>query len=58
MRYIVYESNEKLVPLQKEVMYINDYLKIFNLRVAESDDVCINFKLMARLKINLLRPCF
>lgn len=56
MRYIVYDSNEKLVPLQKEVMYINDYLKIFRLRIDESDDVYINFKTEGEIKDKFIAP--
>ena len=56
MRYIVYESNEKLVSLQKEVRYINDYLKIFKLRIDEKDDVCINFKIDGEIENKFIAP--
>ena len=56
MRYIVYESNEKLVSLQKEVRYINDYLKIFKLRIDVRDDVCINFKIEGEIENKFIAP--
>jgi two-component system LytT family sensor kinase len=56
MRYMVYESNEKLVPLEKEITYIHDYLKIFDLRRSASDDVCINFKIEGEIKDKLIAP--
>ena len=56
MRYIVYESNEKLVPLEKEINYINDYLKLFELRVDKEDDVSINFKTEGEIKDIFIAP--
>jgi two-component system LytT family sensor kinase len=56
MRYIVYESNEKLVPLQKEINYINDYLKIFKLRIAETDDVSVSFKIEGDISDKFIAP--
>lgn len=56
MRYIVYESNEKLVPLEKEINYINDYLKLFELRIDTTDDVIINFKINGETKNKFIAP--
>ncbi|MEP6684955.1 MAG: histidine kinase [Parafilimonas sp.] len=56
MRYMVYESNEKLVPLEKEITYIKDYLKIFELGRSASDDVCINFTIEGDTKDKLIAP--
>ena len=56
MRYIVYESNEKLVALQKEVRYINDYLKIFKLRIDETDNVCISFEINGDIENKFIAP--
>lgn len=56
MRYIVYESNEKLVPLEKEINYIQDYLELFKLRIDKSDDVVINFKVCGETKNKFIAP--
>jgi sensor histidine kinase YesM len=41
MRYMLYECNEKRVPLQKEVNYLRNYLDLERLR--QNDDIEINF---------------
>ncbi len=42
MRYMLYECNEKQVPLQKEVNYLRNYLDLERLR--QSDQIKIEFK--------------
>lgn len=39
MRYMLYESNERRVPLQKEVSYIENYLALETLRQSGSPDI-------------------
>ena len=39
MRYMLYESNAKAVPLQKEVEYLHNYLDLERLRYGESADI-------------------
>ncbi|HEY2727663.1 MAG TPA: histidine kinase [Parafilimonas sp.] len=56
MRYMVYESNEKLVSLDKEITYIKDYLKIFELGKSIQDDMCIDFKIDGETKDKLIAP--
>lgn len=36
MRYMIYESNEDKVPLQKELLYLQDYIDIQRLRLPEA----------------------
>jgi LytS/YehU family sensor histidine kinase len=42
MRYMIYESNENTVPLQKEIEYINNYIDLQRLRTR--DNASIVFK--------------
>lgn len=32
LRYVLYECDEKLVPLKKEIAYINDFIKLYSLK--------------------------
>jgi LytS/YehU family sensor histidine kinase len=32
LRYVLYECDEKLVPLRKEIEYINDFIKLYSLK--------------------------
>ena len=42
MRYMIYESNTELVPLQREIAYLEDCIALNKLRYADSE-VSINF---------------
>lgn len=42
MRYMLYESNERRVPLQKEVTYIQNYLALEALRQSGQADISFN----------------
>jgi hypothetical protein len=44
MRYMLYDCNEKLVPLSREVSYISNYLELEKLRQAKSMDVRFDVK--------------
>jgi len=39
MRYMIYESNETRVPLQKEINYINNYIDLQRLRIRDNASV-------------------
>ena len=39
MRYMLYECNEKLVPLSKEIKYIQNYLDLEKLRIGNKMDI-------------------
>lgn len=43
MRYMVYETNEDKVALEKEIHYLKNFIQVYQLRIAEDDDVSINF---------------
>jgi len=61
MRYMVYETNENRVALEKEIHHLKNFIKIYQLRIAAHDDVLINLKatgdiLSAKLSPMLLIP--
>lgn len=43
MRYMVYETNEDNVALEKEIHHLKKFIQVYQLRIAEDDDVFINF---------------
>lgn len=43
LRYMVYESNEDKVMLEKEIHHLKKFIQVYQLRMAEDDDVFINF---------------
>jgi two-component system LytT family sensor kinase len=43
MRYMVYETNEDKVALEKEIHHLKKFIQVYQLRIAEEDDVFINF---------------
>jgi sensor histidine kinase YesM len=45
MRYMVYETDDDKVSLEKEVHHLKNFIKVYQLRIAEEDDVSINFDL-------------
>lgn len=42
MRYMLYECNEKRVPLEKEINYLRNYLDLEKLRIGNKMDVSLN----------------
>lgn len=54
MRYMLYECNEKRVPLAKEVKYIQNYLDLESLR--QGKDVEINFDVYGTVKNQQIAP--
>ncbi len=43
MRYMVYETNEESVALEKEINHLKKFIQVYQLRIADDDDVFINF---------------
>ncbi|MCO4821708.1 MAG: histidine kinase [Flavobacteriaceae bacterium] len=43
MRYIVYETNEDKVALEKEINHLKKFIQVYQMRIAQDDDVSINF---------------
>lgn len=54
MRYMLYESNEKQVPLEKEINYVKNYLELEKLR--QGDKFNINFNLHGNLNGQTIAP--
>ncbi len=54
MRYMLYECNEKQVPLAKEVNYIRNYLDLEALR--QGKDVAINFEVKGQVTDQQIAP--
>ena len=54
MRYMLYECNERRVPLQKEVNYIQNYLDLERLR--QGKNVEINFKVQGQVFDQQIAP--
>jgi len=54
MRYMLYECNEKQVPLQKEVHYLKNYLDLEKLR--QSNDIDINFLVEGQITDQQIAP--
>ncbi|MEM9886215.1 MAG: histidine kinase [Bacteroidota bacterium] len=54
MRYMLYECNEKRVPLQKEINYIRNYLDLESLR--QGKNVSIHFEVNGRVSDQQIAP--
>ncbi|MBT8232262.1 MAG: histidine kinase [Saprospiraceae bacterium] len=54
MRYMLYESNEKQVSLEKEINYVKNYLELEKLRQGHKFD--INFNLNGEIKDQKIAP--
>jgi two-component system, LytTR family, sensor kinase len=56
MRYLTYESNIPCVSLQKEIELLKSFIELQNLRIGDSEDVLINFKLEGEFVSNIIAP--
>lgn len=56
MRYMVYETNEDKVVLEKEIHHLKNFIQVYQLRIAEEDDVYINFDMKGDLKAVKVSP--
>lgn len=43
MRYMLYESNDKTIPLAKEIQFLNNYIELMKLRFTEQINVKVSF---------------
>ena len=57
MRYSIYESRTEYIELHREVEYIQNYIKLQELRFTSEDAVSIRFRYSAKPKVYALRPC-
>ncbi len=56
MRYMVYETNEDRILLEKEIHHLKNFIKIYQLRIAENDDVHINVVAKGDIQTAKLSP--
>lgn len=56
MRYMVYETNDDKVALEKEIHHLKNFIKVYQLRIAEDDDVSINFELKGNVNAVKISP--
>lgn len=56
MRYMLYETNVDEVVLDKEVTYIQNFIKLQQLRISADDDTTINFATQGNLHTFRLAP--
>lgn len=43
LRYVLYECDQPLVPIQKEIEYINSYIRLFSLKSSKPYNINLNF---------------
>lgn len=56
MRYLTYESNVPMVPVQKEIHLIRSFIEIQRLRVADEDDVFIHLNVEGDFSTDTIAP--
>jgi len=56
MRYMVYETNEDSVALEKEIHHLKKFIQVYQLRIAEDDDVFINFAIKGAVENVKISP--
>ena len=49
MRYMVYETSSERVDLTKEVEHLKNFIKVYQLRIADEDDISISFDIKGDL---------
>ena len=45
LRYVLYECEEKLVPLKKEIDYINDFIELYSLKSSKSYNITTEYSI-------------
>jgi len=50
MRYMVYETNEDKVLIEKEIHHLKNFIQVYQLRMSEEDDVQIDFETIGDIK--------
>ena len=56
MRYMVYETHEDKVALEKEIHHLKNFIQVYQLRILEEDDVSINFDLKGTIDAVKISP--
>ena len=49
-RYMVYETNEDKVLLEREIRHLKNFIEVYQLRISEEDDVNISFDVIGDIK--------
>lgn len=50
MRYMVYETTANRVKLSQEIKHLENFIKVYQLRIAEDDEVTIQFSVKGRIE--------
>ncbi|WP_175514013.1 sensor histidine kinase [Flavobacterium degerlachei] len=56
MRYMVYETNEEKVALDREINHLKNFIQVYQLRIAKEDEVSINFVVKGDIKAVKISP--
>jgi len=56
MRYMVYETNEDKVLIEKEIHHLKNFIQVNQLRMSDEDDVHINFETIGDIKSVKISP--
>lgn len=56
MRYMVYETNEDKVLLQKEILHLKNFIQVYELRIAVDDKVEINLEEIGNITTVKISP--
>ena len=56
MRYMVYETNEDKVLIEKEIHHLKNFIQVNELRMSEEDDVRIKFETIGDIKSVKISP--
>ncbi len=56
MRYMIYEIEKKLVPLEKEVQQIGNFIKLQKLRFSDEDNIKISFTHSGDIEDKMIPP--
>lgn len=54
LRYVLYESGEEKVPLEKDIQYINNYIDLQRIRL--SSKITLNYKVYGKTEGNIIAP--
>ncbi|WBX70104.1 sensor histidine kinase [Tenacibaculum retecalamus] len=55
-RYMVYETNEDKVLLEREIRHLKNFIEVYQLRIAEEDDVIMNFDIIGDIYSVIICP--
>jgi two-component system, LytTR family, sensor kinase len=56
MRYVLYESNEEKVPLEKEINYVSNYINLQMQRLSDELSDCVKFEVTGECQARNIAP--